>query len=152
LDKLFEKETFDIVFAKYVFHHFIRKSWKSSIEGMKSIIKQINYILKENSYLCIVDSFYNGFLGDTSASKAIYTFTTCKIPILINIFKKLGSHSAGGGGVCFLSKKIWLDIISYGGFLIDELEEPAPTKLKWYMHVGALLKTWNHRCVMVLKK
>jgi len=149
LDKIFEKETFDIVFAKYVFHHFVKDTWKKSICCMASIITQIKHVMKKDSYLCIVDQFYNGLLGDTSASKMIYRFTSCRILFLANFFRKMGAQSAGVG-VCFLSKKMWHTLFELGGFHIEKLEEAMPKKMKWYMHLGLLLKTWNDGCVIIL--
>ena len=148
LDMIFDEGTFDIVFAKYVFHHFVKDSWKKSIKCMLSIIMQIKRIMKIDSYLCIVDQFYNGLLGDTSASKTIYTFTTCKISVFSKIFKKMGAQSAGVG-VCFLSKKMWYNFFGVAGFSVEKLEEPLPRKLKWYKHIGLLLKTWNDGCVII---
>ena len=149
LGEIFKKETFDIVFAKFVFHHFVKDSWTKSIKCMEEIITQIKYIMKKNSYLCIIDQFYNGLLGDASASKMIYSFTTCKIQFLKAIFKKMGAQSAGVG-VCFLSKKMWYRLFKLVGFYVVGLEEPLPTKLKWYMHFGLLLKTWNDCCAIVV--
>jgi len=149
LDKIFEKGTFDIIFAKYVFHHFIKGTWVESIKCMRSIIAQIKDIMEKDSYLCIVDQFYNGLLGDTSASKMIYTFTTCKISFLSKIFKRMGAQSAGVG-VCFLSKRMWFNFFELAGFYVEKLEEPLPRKMKWYKHIGLLLKTWNDGCAIVV--
>ena len=150
LDKIFREGSFDIVFAKYVFHHFIKNTWKKTIAGIKSIIKQIKYIMKKDGYLCIADHFYNGLLGDTSASRMIYYFTRCKIPFLVKIFEKLGAKSAGTG-VCYLSKKMFLRLVDYAGLEIETLSEPLPRKMKWYRHIGLLLKTHNDRCILIVK-
>jgi ubiquinone/menaquinone biosynthesis C-methylase UbiE len=150
LSKIFNVGFFDIIFAKYVFHHFIKDTWEKTIVGMKSIIKQIQSIMKKNACFCIVDQFYNGLLGDTSASKMIYRFTKCQIPFLVKIFRKMGAESAGTG-VCFLSKKMFLKLFHYAGFEIETLSEPLPTKMKWYRHIGLLLKTWNDGCTIVVK-
>jgi ubiquinone/menaquinone biosynthesis C-methylase UbiE len=150
IDKIFRGNYFDIVFAKYVFHHFVKSTWSETYNGMKSIIKQIRNVIKRDGYLCIQDHFYNGFLGDTSASRTIYGFTKCKIPYLSKIFKKLGAQSAGVG-VCFLSKKMWFSLFEYGGFIVESIEETKPSKLKWYYHLGLLLKTRNFGCKIIVK-
>jgi len=151
IEKTFEDNKFDIVFAKYVFHHFVKNTWKDSIKSMEYIIGQINKVLKNNGRLCIVDQFYNGYPLDSNASKMIYMFTTCKFPLFPKIFKRLGAQSAGVG-VCFLSKKMWLKLLSNNGFGIETLEEPVPTKRKWYEHIGLLLKTWNDGCMIIANK
>ena len=148
LSQVFEKETFDIVFAKYVFHHFVKDTWKKSIDCMTSIIMQIKYIIKKDSYLCIVDQFYNGLLGDTSASRMIYRFTSCRKSFFVKIFKNMGAQSAGVG-VCFLSKKMWYKLFLAANFFVEKIEEPLPRKMKWYMHIGLLLRTWNDGCVII---
>lgn len=147
---MFRENTFDVVFAKYVFHHFVKDSWAKSIKGMNSIMKQIHFVLKDGAYLCIIDQFYNGFPFDASASKMIYMFTSCKLPFLAKVFKKLGAQSAGTG-VCFLSKRMWLRFLSNSGFVIETIEEPPPTRRKWYEHLGLLLKTWNDGCLIVAR-
>jgi ubiquinone/menaquinone biosynthesis C-methylase UbiE len=50
---LFESNTFDIIFANRVFHHFIQNTWEKSIEGMFGIMEQITFVLKEDGYFCI---------------------------------------------------------------------------------------------------
>jgi SAM-dependent methyltransferase len=122
LRKIFSENTFDLIFANRVFHHFVKNSWNDTVIGIENIMDQISMILKIDGYFCITDYFYDGMLFDTSASKIIYSLTSCKIPLLIKIFRKMESKSAGIG-VCFLSRKMWLNLLNRNRFIIDEIHE-----------------------------
>jgi len=151
IDKLFEAETFDIVFAKFVFHHFVKNTWTGSVKCMKSVMPQIKTVLKKDSYLCMVEELFDGFFGSTSASRMIYFFTTVKIPFLARFFKNMGAQSAGVG-VCFLSKKMLYKLFKDSNLEIEESKETPVREMKWYMHVGLLLKSYRHGCSFVAKK
>jgi ubiquinone/menaquinone biosynthesis C-methylase UbiE len=129
LQKIFSDNTFDLVFANRVFHHFVNRTWKETIFCIGGIMRQIHGILKHDGYFCITDHFYNGALFDTSSSKIIYTLTSCKIPLLAKIFRKIGANSVGVG-VCFLSRKMWFDLLDKHEFRIDELYEGD--KMHWH--------------------
>jgi ubiquinone/menaquinone biosynthesis C-methylase UbiE len=122
LRKIFSENTFDLIFANRVFHHFVKDSWNNTITGIEDIMDQISAILKTDGYFCITDYFYDGMLFDTSASKIIYSLTSCKMPLLVRIFRKIEAKSAGVG-VCFLSKKMWVNSLNKNGFLIDRIYE-----------------------------
>jgi SAM-dependent methyltransferase len=122
LEKIFLKNTFDLVFANRVFHHFVKETWRNTITGITNIMMQISKILKCDGYFCITDYFYDGRIFDTAASRIIYTLTSCKIPLLVKIFRKIEAKSAGIG-VCFLSRCMWLNNLNGCGFIIDELYE-----------------------------
>jgi ubiquinone/menaquinone biosynthesis C-methylase UbiE len=120
IEKIFAENTFDIIFANRVFHHFVaQKTWKETISDITDITNSIYKILKNEGFFCVMDHFYNGMLFDTSASRIIYALTSCKIPLFVKIFRKIDAMSAGVG-VCFLSRKIWMDMFDKCGFTVDE--------------------------------
>jgi len=156
LSTLFERNTIDIVFANMVFHHFVKNTWNDTVNGMNSILKQIYYILKDGltgggGHLCIAEQFYNGIIYDKSTSKIIYTLTSNKIPFMTNIIKKFGAHSAGVG-VCFLSKKMWVDVLTNNGFMIDCLEETIPMKVEWYKKLFLLINKYTDNNMILCHK
>jgi ubiquinone/menaquinone biosynthesis C-methylase UbiE len=122
IDTLYHKNEFDLIFANRVFHHFVRHNWKETVNGITEIAGKIYKILKPEGYFCIVDHFYNGFLYDEITSKIIYTLTICKILSIVKLCKKLGAESAGVG-VCFLSKKMWINLLLKNNFKIHKLVE-----------------------------
>jgi ubiquinone/menaquinone biosynthesis C-methylase UbiE len=154
LEKLFSENTFDIIFANRVFHHFVRETWKETINGINDIMRQIAFVLKEDGYFCITDYFYDGRIFDKSSSKIIYALTSYKIPFLVNIFKRMKSKSAGIG-VCFLSRKMWYDLFSRNGFIIEELNEGH--KLQWkkfqmfVYKICLLIKNAQEDIIMIVK-
>ena len=105
LSSIFEENTFDIIFANRVFHHFVRQTWRKTFSGMVNIMAQISKIIRSDGYLCIMDHFFDGLVFDRSSSKIVYTVSSCKIKPIMNICKKVGIESSGIG-VCFLSRKM----------------------------------------------
>jgi ubiquinone/menaquinone biosynthesis C-methylase UbiE len=151
LSKLFSEETFDLVFANRVFHHFVTSSWRKSFSGMADIMKQVAFILKKDGLFCICDHFFNGVLHHTSTSKIIYALTSIRFKPVAALFRKLEAHTAGIG-VCFLSKKMWLHLFSQTDFIIETLKESPSRKLKWYENLFLLVKSYSGDNVIILKK
>ncbi|MDR0687887.1 MAG: class I SAM-dependent methyltransferase [Prevotellaceae bacterium] len=151
LSKLFAEETFDLIFANRVFHHFVKSSWSKSFRGMADIMKQVAFILKKNGLFCVTDHFFNGRLHHTSTSKIIYALTSIKLKPIAMLFRKLEAHTAGIG-VCFLSKKMWLHLFSQTGFIIEALKESPNRKLKWYEDLFLFIKNHSGDNVIILQK
>jgi ubiquinone/menaquinone biosynthesis C-methylase UbiE len=151
LRKFFDTSTFDLIFANRVFHHFVGDSWKRSINGMLDITKQIGSLVKKDGYFCIIDYFYNGQLCDKAASKTIYTLTTSTFPPIVALNKKLGSKSAGVG-VCFLSKKMWLNMFSQTGFIIEILNEKSAYKMNKLKKLCLFIESCKEDNVIILRK
>lgn len=137
--EIFEKETFDIVFANRVFHHFVDKTYKKTLSGMQRAMAAISIILKKDGILCIQDEFCDGFLFDGATSWIIYHLTRIKNPTLSSIFLKMGAMSAGVG-VCFLSEKMWTDFLSQGGLHVTEIKQSNIYKLRNIMKVCLMNK------------
>lgn len=152
IDKLFEENTFDIVFANRVFHHFVKGSWKETLDEIKEILRKIYQILNRDGRLCITDHFYNGMVYDKSTSGIIYGLTGCSIPAIVKICKKLGAESAGVG-VCFLSKKMWIKNIEEGGFKIEGIKENQKgLKLKTYKKILLCVKKITQDNIIICRK
>jgi SAM-dependent methyltransferase len=151
LIKLFAEETFDLVFANRVFHHFVKNSWKESFKGMADIMKQIAFILKKNGHLCITDYFYNGGLNHSLTSRIIYMLTSIKFKPVVALFRKMDAKTAGIG-VCFLSKNMWLNLFYQADFSIDALIEGTNFKLPWYKKVCVFNKNSSEDNIIVLQK
>jgi SAM-dependent methyltransferase len=151
LSKLFSENTFDLIFANRVFHHFVKNSWRESFNGMADIMKQGSFILKEDGFFCINDYFFTGRLHHTLTSKIIYTLTSIKLATIASLLQKLDAHTAGIG-VCFLSKKMWLELFSQSGLIIETLKESPNRKLKWYEEFFLLIKNNSDNNVIILQK
>jgi len=121
LDSIFGENTFDLIFVNRLFHHLVRESWKKTIEGISNIMRKIHKILKHDGQLCITDHFYNGLVFDEICSKVIYTASSSTFSPILKICKKIGSLSAGVG-VCFLSYKMWVRLLSENNLQIDKLD------------------------------
>lgn len=151
LNKLFDEYTFDLVFANRVFHHFVRNSWKKSIDGMADILKQIRYCLKLNGFFCVVDLTYDGFLYDKITSKLIYTLTSLKSSSAAFVFRALGAKTAGVG-VCFLSKNMMLDLFTRADFQLETYVEDSETYIHWYQNILLLCRKMRANALFICKK
>lgn len=128
LQKIFDDNTFDIIIANRVFHHFIHSSWRKSLKKMDEYMKTIHSLLKNDGLFCVMDHFYNGALIDTASSFLIFSLTTIQNPKIANFVKKMGAESAGVG-TCFLSEKMWKKKLNKAGFNIIKMEKTKPMKL-----------------------
>jgi SAM-dependent methyltransferase len=138
LCKIFDSIKFDLVFCNRVFHHFVLDSWRKSYDCMRGIMRQIVSVLKHDGFICITDYYYNGLFFDTSSSRIIYFLTSLKIPLLIKLFRKFESKSAGVG-VCFLSKQMWFSMFNDMGLDVEYIKE-----------TGRMLVRWNHEIIYKL--
>lgn len=140
IDKIFSENTFDIIFANRVFHHFVRKNWKQTVEGIDEIIKKIHKILKKNGTICITEHFFDGLFVDGLSSRIVYALSSNKCKAIIALCKKIGVESAGVG-VCFLSKKTWIKKLTDNKFEIEKIDESKKERLKeWYKKIMFLNK------------
>jgi SAM-dependent methyltransferase len=150
LTKLFDCGTFDLIFANNVFHHFVCSSYGKTRTEQKAIMQQVAAVLKHNGKLFIHDWFYDGMIHDQTASRILYALTTPSFPPLVKICKMLGSHSAGVG-VCFLSKKMWLDLFASANLGVESSEygEKNPFSLQ---NLCLLIKNQSWDNIFVVKK
>ena len=125
LSSIFEENTFDIIFANRVFHHFVQSSWQKSLKGMDECMHAIYALLKNDGLFCVMDHFYDGAILDWGSSLLCYTFTSIKEPHIAKILKRMGAESAGVG-TCFLSEKMWKDKLERTGFDILHIEKTMP--------------------------
>jgi ubiquinone/menaquinone biosynthesis C-methylase UbiE len=150
LVELFETDSFDLVFANRVFHHLVRRTWKSTVLGMSDVMRQIASILKKDGFFCIVEIFCTGYLFNNASSKIIYILTSCKLPLVVALCRKFKAESAGTG-VCFLPKKTWLTLFSQAGFVVNSLQEDKQIKLSWYKRLFLLNKNISSRNAFILQ-
>jgi SAM-dependent methyltransferase len=126
LGEMFSENTFDLIFANYVFHHMIVTGpgggWRGTVLNITDTVKQVSKVLKNDGVFCVTEHWCDGLLFDKAASAVIYTLTSCKIPLLARIFRRIEAKSAGVG-VCFLSKKMWMNIVDSCGFEVDKVFE-----------------------------
>ncbi len=125
---LFEENSFDLIFANRVFHHFVQSSWRKSLNSMDEYMHTIRTLLKNDGLFCVMDHFYNGAIIDSSSSFLIYTLTSIKNPYIAKIVKNLGAESAGVG-TCFLSKRMWITKLIRAGFDIAHIENAKSDRI-----------------------
>jgi hypothetical protein len=91
-------------------------------------------------------------LYDKITSKIIYALTSCKIQQVAELCRKLGAESAGTG-VCFLSKKMWLNLLLKNNYKINNLtENKKPLKLKIYKKIFLCIKKITLNNIIISEK
>ena len=137
IDKLFQGETFNVVFLNLVLHHFVSNSYKSTHNNVTNTFLRLKPLLSSNGYVYVFEDFYNGLIFDGLASYLIYTLTSSKM--LAGLTRKFGANT-GGTGVCFRSRKQWGKIIDECGYkIIHEGESHLFTFPSWkriLLHMG----------------
>lgn len=121
IDQYLGNLRFDLIFCNRVFHHFVTDTYSETLLMMKTCMNKLQHQLSSQGRLCIMDYFYDGLLMDAFPSWIIYQCTSQKNVFLINLFRKLGSKSAGSG-VCFQSEKMWRKLIDKCGLDIAVFE------------------------------
>lgn len=111
IETYFQDKKFDLIFCNKVFHHFVTDTYSGTLSMLEICMNKLRNQLSKNGRLCILDYFYDGLIIDRFPSWMIYKCTSQKNKLLIKIFRKMGSKSAGSG-VCFQSEKMWRKLIS----------------------------------------
>ena len=153
LKHLFEKETFDCIFANRIFHHLVSHSWVESVKNMHALCEQVYDLLKQDGYFAVTDHYYEGIIWDEITSKLLYQYTSHNKRMIQKLLYQMGAKSAGTG-VCMLSEKMWHTMLESTGFLIEnELASPGVWRnLEWYKAFGLLNKRYSLDNVMVCTK
>jgi SAM-dependent methyltransferase len=149
IGKIFSEGSFDLVFANRVFHHCVSPqgtAWKDTVFNIMDIVKQAYKVLKIDGTFCVTEHCCDGMLFDASASAIIYTLTSCKIPLLAKVFRRIEAKSAGVG-VCYLSRKMWMATFEICGFTVDKIYEGHKISWNFLKRIlyGMLLFIRRHR-------
>lgn len=151
LSSVFEKESFDYIFCNMLFHHLVTASYQESALIREVCLKEILHVLKADGKLCIVDNFCDGYLHDQLSSRLIFHMTTCKNPLLVRLFFKLGSNSAGVG-VCMLSEKMWMTMLTNAGLNCLSLIKEADDGLGLMKKVLLMNKSYRQFNTMICER
>lgn len=121
VDTYFNEQKFDLIFCNKVFHHFITNTYSGTVQMLTVCMNKLGHQLSACGRLCILDYFYDGLLIDSFPSWMIYQCTSQKNGLLVRLFKKMGSKSAGSG-VCFQSERMWRRLIEDCGLKVAVFE------------------------------
>lgn len=121
VDTYFKEQKFDLIFCNKVFHHFVTDTHPKTLQMLTLCMNKLRNQLSPCGRLCILDYFYDGLLIDHFPSWMIYKCTSQKNELLIRLFKRMGSKSAGSG-VCFQSERMWRNLIKRCGLKIVVFE------------------------------
>jgi ubiquinone/menaquinone biosynthesis C-methylase UbiE len=151
MDNIFEEKTFDYIFCNLVFHHLLGEDFKSSEKIRETVLTKIGKVLKDDGHVGIIEIFNDGFIVDSISCRILYNLTSMTNPVMVKIFRILGSYSAGVG-VCMLSKKMWKRLIGKCNLkIVQEIDSP-PAKLNIIKKIGLLNKRYSEHNLMVLEK
>jgi len=137
LETLFAGERFDIIFMNWVLHHLVGESYASTTENVRRLLHGAGSLLHPNGRISIFEHMYDGLVIDNLPSHIIYHLTSSRR--LSSLIRRWGANTAGVG-VCFRSRKAWLDIIRDAGLDAVEYSEGSrwPIRLahRLLLHMG----------------
>jgi len=133
---------YDIVCFNWLLHHLVGNSYSETRKNISTALEAVIPLLSERGRISIFENMYNGLIFDGLPSYLIFTLTSSKA--LAGFTRKMGANTAGVG-VCFLSRKQWVETVDK----ITSLEllkytddEKWNIQWKWnvFLHIG------NIRC------
>ncbi len=111
LEKLGTK--YDLVFFNWVLHHLVGSGYRESRENIDHALVMARRALTGAGRVSIFDNMYDGQLFDWIPSRLIYELTAA--PQLKSFTRRMGANTAGIG-VCFQSRRQWVDTVARAGF------------------------------------
>jgi SAM-dependent methyltransferase len=137
LETLFGAERFDIIFMNWVLHHLVGDSYTCTTENVRHLLHMSASILRQHGRISIFEHMYDGLVIDNLPSHIIYHLTSSMR--LSSLMRRWGANTAGVG-VCFRSRKAWLEIIRDAGLEVVEYAEgprwPEPLRQILLLHLG----------------
>lgn len=127
---------FDIVFFNWLLHHLVDDSYSGTRANIRSCIDSTSRMLSADGRIAIFENIYDGYLVDGLPSYIIFELTSSRV--MTPITRKLGANTAGVG-VCFMSRKQWVDVIEQVGLDIigyqDDFKRRIPWHVKMFLHL-----------------
>lgn len=132
ISDIFGNQKFDIIFLNWVLHHLVGNDYRGSIVNIQKTLRTVKEHLFNDGLISIYENLYDGYIIDNFPSHIIFNLTSCRL--IAPLIRKLGANTAGCG-VCFLSKKRWLDVLSDSGLTVINDEEYKKWKFSLFKKV-----------------
>lgn len=123
---LLGEERFDLACLNWVLHHLVADTHRRSIENQREILRRVKGMLRPGGRLSVFENFYNGALIDWLPGRLIFEATASRA--LSPLTRRLGANTAGVG-VCFRSRREWVEALEAAGYRIRHAADDAP----WHM-------------------
>lgn len=131
------EERFDLVCFNWVLHHLIGNSRKESIDHVRATLMSAVGLLTPRGCIAVFENFYQGYLVDDLPGSLIFNLTSSKA--LARVTKAMGANTAGLG-VCFQSKRGWLDTIARAKLMPIGIELDQRWPIPWQWRVGLAVR------------
>lgn len=137
MENLFFGNKFDIIFMNWILHHLVTDSYLNTLKNVKSILEVSSKILNDRGRISIFENMYNGLVFDNFPCHIIYHLTSCTK--LSKLIKRFGANTAGVG-VCFRSKKAWVNLAENAGLRVIQYSQDDKWRVPFYrrflLHIG----------------
>jgi len=114
-DKLGE-EKFDLITVNWVLHHLVLGSYKETREHQLANLRRLGTYVSQDGKISVFENVLEGMMLPDLPARAVFGITSSRL--LSPITKRLGANTAGTG-VCYLSRRQWLALMSEAGLVID---------------------------------
>lgn len=136
------QSSYDLVLMHRLLHHLVGDTYRGSIENIRSALSGVHHILRPDGYLSIIDTPYDGFLGDSLASCLLYYGTRSRL--LAGITRRLGANTAGTG-ICYLSAAQWTAMFESTAFSVVNQDRIGGVHPSWVIHLLTCMKRMYSR-------
>lgn len=114
-------EKFDLITVNWLLHHLVSDTYLRSKQNQVETLLELRNLLTPGGRISIYENCYNGTIIDWLPSALIFSVTSLKFGS--PIFKRLGANTAGVG-VCFLSRKQWIQLFAKTQYQLLSYNEP----------------------------
>jgi SAM-dependent methyltransferase len=126
-------DRFDLIMFNWVLHHLVEKaSYRKTRRNIDAALADAKALLAPQGRISVFENAYQGWVFHWAPGRIVYHMTSSRL--LAPLARRGGANTAGVG-VCFLSRKQWLDTFAKGGLHVAEWSEPDDwtwsTRLSW---------------------
>lgn len=100
------EEPQDLILFNLVLHHFVTKSYSSTLQKQREILSAASKVLKPNGRIFVIEDVVKGIFSDNLCSFLINRLTSASNPVLARFVRRMGANTAGTG-ICFLGSNQW---------------------------------------------
>jgi SAM-dependent methyltransferase len=122
----------DLICMHWLLHHLVGANYAQTRRNQQAILRTLPLLMSENARVSIFENNYNGWVVDTAPGYLVYQLTSAAR--IAKLIRMMGANTAGVG-VCFLSRRQWLDALERAGLRLLNYAEPDnwpwPLRAEW---------------------
>jgi ubiquinone/menaquinone biosynthesis C-methylase UbiE len=145
LPELVSGRSFDVITINWVLHHLVGPDYRQSIRNTEQALVLATRVLSRSGLILVAENQFDGFGGINAPSHIIYAITHVANRPFVHLARRY--FNTAGVGVCFQSKRGWLNLFERCGLRVEHHYEREPWRFslsKQLLLNCLLLKEWRH--------